>query len=632
MSARRLVSRLAVAVGFVMAFSSAPAQAASHTPLISSFGSFSDVQGVAIDQSTGDVYVLDTDAGGGSLLKFDSEGNPLKFNGLLLGLGGGGGSENEIAVDNSSGPAKGDIYVAVGSSNGAKIDIFSSDGELLGTLNEATAPWGETCGVAVDPSGNLYVGVFGGDIDKFVPAANPVTNADYASSIKGASEPCNLAVDSAGNVFAARYASGPVTRYEPTLFGALSAAGSIVDSAGSTLAVDPANDHLYVDERDQVSEYGAHGEPFEQPLRTFAKTGEGAISESFGVDVNQTSGDVYVSDGTGQIDIFGPASSAAIPPKIVEESAADVAASSATFQAQVNPEGTATTYRFEYGTSESYGTEIPVPDSAVGAGEIAVPVQGHPQNLQPHTTYHFRVVASNAGGHVAGVDQTFTTQTAGGELTLLDERAWEMVSPPNKEGALLDGITFEGSPVQASTEGDAMAYAAEAPTEANPESSRSPEDLELLGRRGPNGWTSKDIAPPHDSIASLRVGQGQEYRFFSTDLSQGIVEPRGQTLLSPQATEQTIYLRDDAVGNFTPLVTAANVPAGVKLGGELGSALEFQGASPDLSHVVLESPVAIDLDLDGTRPLRVGGGAATARQHPARRQPGGSAGAGRAIS
>ncbi len=302
----------------------------------------------------------------------------------------------------------------------------------------------------------------------------------------------------------------------------------------------------------------------------------------------------------GCLSFSAPAALAMTPPVIEEESVLDVASTSATFRAAINPQGSETTYRFEYGTSETYGTDIPAPDGIVGVGEAAIPVQAHPQDLQPHTIYHFRVVATNAEGSTPSTDQTFTTQTAGGELVLPDERQWELVSPPNKEGALLEGITFEGSPVQASTGGEAMAYAAAAPTEANPEGSRSPEDMELLATRGPDGWSSKDIAPPHNGIAPSSVGQGQEYRFFSTDLAQSIVEPRGQTLLSPQATEQTIYLRDSVSGVFTPLVTAANVAEGVKFGedGYGRSDVEFIAATPDADHVVLESGV----------PLTAGGG------------------------
>ncbi len=60
----------------------------------------------------------------------------------------------------------------------------------------------------------------------------------------------------------------------------------------------------------------------------------------------------------------------------------------------------------------AYGASIPLPDIDIGsAGEGPNPV-GVGQvlaGLQPGTTYHYRVLATNALGQTAGVDQTFTT-------------------------------------------------------------------------------------------------------------------------------------------------------------------------------------------------------------------------------
>jgi hypothetical protein len=73
----------------------------------------------------------------------------------------------------------------------------------------------------------------------------------------------------------------------------------------------------------------------------------------------------------------------------------------------VNPNGQATTALLEYGTSTAYGSRTPVRN--VGSGRspstVSIPVSG----LAAGTTYHFRIVASNATGSTAGGDQTFTT-------------------------------------------------------------------------------------------------------------------------------------------------------------------------------------------------------------------------------
>ncbi len=105
-------------------FFAAQAPAQFTHPLTGSFGpegllssaTFSNVQGIAVDQSSGDVYVYDTGAAGGSIYRFNAAGEPVSFSALganaITGVGGQLDDENEIAIDSSTGPAAGDIYVA----------------------------------------------------------------------------------------------------------------------------------------------------------------------------------------------------------------------------------------------------------------------------------------------------------------------------------------------------------------------------------------------------------------------------------------------------------------------------------------------------------------------------------------
>ena len=183
----------------------------------------------------------------------------------------------------------------------------------------------------------------------------------------------------------------------------------------------------------------------------------------------------------------------------------------------------------------------------------------------------------------------FTTQTAGGEFALPDGRAWELVSPPNKNGAAIEAINREGWVIQASADGSAITYVAKGPDVANPPGNSNL--TQILSARDSGGWSSQDIATPHSAATPVSVGQGEEYRLFSEDLSLGIVEPFGPaTPLSPEASERTIYRRNDADGSYLPLVTAANVPPGTKFGGNpknLTGDISFLGATPDLSHLVL---------------------------------------------
>jgi hypothetical protein len=288
-----------------------------------------------------------------------------------------------------------------------------------------------------------------------------------------------------------------------------------------------------------------------------------------------------------------------LPPVSIDStSASQVNDKSARLEAELNPHGLATEYRFEYGSDSSYGKSAPIPDGSAGAGSTDVSVSVLIQVPLPSSTYHYRVVAHNSLGVTIGPDRTFETQ--GASSVLPDGRAWELVSPSNKHGAPLEPLTEEGGLIQAAASGGAFAYVALGPPDTDPAGVRSPHDSQLLSARGPAGWSTQDIATPHEEISKIHVSVPSEYKSFAEDLTSSLVEPEGATPLSPQTTERTPYRRE-ANGVYVPLVTSANVLSGTKFGGEetevtfgksgawTGGA-EVRTATPDLSHVVLESP------------------------------------------
>jgi hypothetical protein len=83
----------------------------------------------------------------------------------------------------------------------------------------------------------------------------------------------------------------------------------------------------------------------------------------------------------------------------------------ATLTGTVNPKGAPTSYRFEYGPTTAYGSSTA--DSDAGSVLTDVSSSANVAGLEPGTTYHYRAIASNAGGVVHGADQTFTTAPAG---------------------------------------------------------------------------------------------------------------------------------------------------------------------------------------------------------------------------
>ncbi len=98
---------------------------------------------------------------------------------------------------------------------------------------------------------------------------------------------------------------------------------------------------------------------------------------------------------------------ASTAPTVTGEAASNTSNTGATISASVDPQGQATTYAFEYGTSTKYSVQT-TPQSA-GAGTQAAPVSTTLTGLQPGTTYHYRAIATNAGGTTTGPDATFTT-------------------------------------------------------------------------------------------------------------------------------------------------------------------------------------------------------------------------------
>ena len=326
----------------------------------------------------------------------------------------------------------------------------------------------------------------------------------------------------------------------------------------------------------------------------------------------------------------------AAAPKIEEPSVTDVASTSATFSATVDPGGAATTYAFEYAPAGGSFAPVPEPEGSgsIPEGITGVPLSVHvQQGLAPNTSYAFRLVASNSAEHVTGESVSFTTQRTGGALALPDNRQWEMVTPPNKLGALFFAYQRQGTSMilQASVHGDAIVDQASQPSEPDPPGYAN--EVQVLSTRGPGGWSSQSLDVPHAEAAGPDIFVHQDYRLFSSDLSLGVVDPWGNfTALSPQASESTPYLRTDYLnGNvaercessylsssscFRPLVSGcpaapaacapsveehADVPRGSEFGEERGGRCvvtqycgpNFVDASPDLSHVVLRSPAQL---------------------------------------
>ena len=285
------------------------------------------------------------------------------------------------------------------------------------------------------------------------------------------------------------------------------------------------------------------------------------------------------------VSVFVCAPVLAAVPMITEEHVTEVTGSSAKLDGEVNPGGAETTYHFEYDTAPYSGPPVhgaSTPSLGLLAADnalhpVIVPVEG----LTPSTIYHYRLVAVNTTGTEYGPDQTFTTQGNGGPLPLPDGRQYELVSPPEKDGAQVFGIVgFNGvalggsGAVQASEDGSAITYLASAPVVSDPAGNDG--SSQLLSTRGMDGWGTQNISAAHGAPTPLRVDNGEPFRLFSSTLSLGVLQEISGVVPQRRGAEEAILLRDSTSGVSQALATS-----------ELPAPVEFMAATPDLADLIL---------------------------------------------
>ena len=103
-------------------------------------------------------------------------------------------------------------------------------------------------------------------------------------------------------------------------------------------------------------------------------------------------------------------SSYPVPPTVATIAATLVTDTSATLNCTVNPNGQATTAKFEYGPTTGYGSTAGAsltPNNGTSPQSVAANLTG----FTPGTTYHFHATSTNPDGTSDGGDLSFTTLT-----------------------------------------------------------------------------------------------------------------------------------------------------------------------------------------------------------------------------
>jgi hypothetical protein len=261
------------------------------------------------------------------------------------------------------------------------------------------------CGVDVLPNGNFWTVTWNGEVQEFNSSGTSITEGPAGGHFES-SRPCAIAIDSNENFYLVEESGGLVRKYNSA--GVLQ---GIVDSDTSTgeprdIVVDRSTNHLYVDHRTYVTEYGPSGE-------FIAKFGEAegvnypataSLLTSNGLAVNETTHMVYVSNnrlssGSRHIDEFKQLPPSTIPDVTSETPAVTptTAILKGTVDQDVANGGSKIKYcQFQWGTTASYGNLaecVPGPDLE---GHVAVTAEIG--GLTKGATYHFRLTAKNENG------------------------------------------------------------------------------------------------------------------------------------------------------------------------------------------------------------------------------------------
>ena len=152
----------------------------------------------------------------------------------------------------------------------------------------------------------------------------------------------------------------------------------------------------------------ARTEPFQSPSTLFTTGGYFSVTtRTKGGSIDRFLGIAVL---VSTIALAVAAAAAAAAPTATTGPVTAVGPTTATVTGTVNPDGAATTWYVEYGTSTSYGSKTAT--SSAGSGTANVGVSAALTGLAAGTTYHYRVVATNSAGTSRGADGIFTTPPA----------------------------------------------------------------------------------------------------------------------------------------------------------------------------------------------------------------------------
>jgi hypothetical protein len=415
---------------------------------------------LADNHATGNVLILE----GSTIRQLDENGQPANFaatgtNTLSLGLGA-----DQIFVDNSGGPTQGYIYATeLHCCGGEQYEVFTPGGVSFGLkypLEEGTVNAFVEAG-ALAPDGQFWV-FYGGTTAR--PLAPDGTALGPPQALAPPPEGWSPTVfDGLGNWYAPN-ANNNYEKFEPpaTNFAKVGPTGLpwFVQEGFSQLSgqpvIDPSDNDLFARQRRRIIGIHTTGA---LPQTPFELLREPISGDDGGYSFDATGQTLYVGEPEFQrISIFHrepPSAPYALQPATVDE----IRSSKVELHTGLIEGGSPTTYHFEYGTDTNYGMST----AGIKAPEGFYPItfKEELQGLQPSTTYHVRLVATNGVSTTYGIDRTFKTfavpgaaveascpnslaRKQTGALRLPDCRAYELVSAKDTAGYEVESYLAPG--------------------------------------------------------------------------------------------------------------------------------------------------------------------------------------------
>jgi hypothetical protein len=678
-------------------------------------------KGLATDWETSHVYVVDQ--GNHRINVFESDGNFLNsFGSAQLK------EPTWVAVDNDkTSTSQHDVYV---SADDYEVQKFTPAGEFLGSfggegegacqLMRAVSPADP---ISVGPGGVVNVAdsydedgagplhIFVNRIQQFDGKGNCLGEIELFKdeSQNGSGTISGLAVDSLGNFYV--IVGAKIRKYSPT--------GSFIADLGGhetgSLAIGPA-DHLFAKQgggavtKSASTNFVAEYAPDTSLVKRFAYSLDPDLATSglAAFEAEDGAEGIFASEGS-KVPVGGPPTQVnflTIPkgPVLVPEPCHvkndEPGSVRATVQAEVNPEGKATTVKVEY--SGGGETKTSPPEALGGEAdfelhEALVTLEG----LTPETIYHCRVIAENpegatppgeegsfetkegfefGGASVSGVGEEEATLSAEGNplglpataqieyvtdakfkegesrfaqaqtapavldygaaeamqsratvLTGLnpatiyhwrlhvknsvppqgivcprnakepcpanehlfrtygaeehaDERAWELVSPGQKNSAevvnfiVASGVNEDRFPLITAASGSGEAATYTSFTSFGKDAEEAPSASQYFSKRTTTGWRTENVSP----LGRLSFITSIPYKGFTPDL--GFMAFRANEALAPGCTKgpENFYLLDTASGARTCLTAEAPVANG-------NECFNYAGSSEDGSRVFFAS-------------------------------------------